>query len=127
MGEQCVLDLGGADVLAAADDRVVGATLAEQVAVDVEPAAVAGVEPAVGVGLRLDVGVRAAHLVATDLDLAGRVDAEVGAGLVGDPHLDARHRLADRRQARGPHRVVAVHRETVVVGAEQRARCCSSR
>ena len=84
VGEQRVLDLRGTDVLAAADDRVVGAALAEQVAVDVEPAAVAGVEPAVGVGLRLDVGVRTAHLVAPDLDLAGRVDAEVGAGVVDD-------------------------------------------
>ena len=118
--QEGVLDLGRADVLAAADDRVVGAALAEQVAVDVEPAAVAGVEPAVGVGLRLDVDVRAAHLVAADLDLAGRVDAEVGAGLVDDAHLDARHRLADRRQARRPHRVVAVHREAVVVGPEER-------
>src|SRR4029079_18383048 len=70
VGEQRVLDLGRADVSAAADDRVVGATLAEEVAVDVEPAAVAGVEPAVGVGLRVDVGVRATDLVAADLDLA---------------------------------------------------------
>ena len=50
--EQDVLDLGGGDVLAAADDRVVGAALDEQVALVVEPAAVAGGEPAVGVERR---------------------------------------------------------------------------
>ena len=74
--EQRVLDLGGADVLAAADDGVVGAALAEEVALDVEPAAVAGVEPAVGVDLRVGADVLAAHLVAADQDLAGLVGAE---------------------------------------------------
>jgi hypothetical protein len=42
VGEQGVLDLGGSDVLAAADDGVVGAALDEQVAVGIEPATVPG-------------------------------------------------------------------------------------
>ena len=97
--EQGVLDLGGRDVLAAADDGVVGAALAEQVALDVEPAAVAGVQPAVGVGLGVGADVLAADLVAADLDLAGLVGAEVVAAVVDDADLDAGQRLADRRQA----------------------------
>ena len=46
--DEHVLDLGRGDVLAAADDRVVGPARDEQVAVGVEPALVAGGEPAVG-------------------------------------------------------------------------------
>ena len=116
--EQRVLDLGGADVLAAADDGVVGATLAEHVALDVEPAAVAGVEPAVGVDLRVGAHVLAAHLVALDQDLARLVGAERVARLVDDAELDARHRLAHRPEAGGEERLVAVEREAVVVGSE---------
>ena len=74
--EQRVLDLGGRDVLAAADDRVVGAALAEEVALDVEPTAVAGVQPTVGVGLGVGADVLAADLVAADLDLSGLVGAD---------------------------------------------------
>ena len=89
---------GGADVLAAADDRVVGAAFAEQVALDVDPAAVAGVEPAVGVDLGLGADVLAADLVAADVDLAGRVGADVGAVGVDDADLDAGHGAPDRRE-----------------------------
>ena len=45
------LDLGGVDVLAAADDDVLQPVDHVQVAVVVEPAEIAGVEPAVGEGL----------------------------------------------------------------------------
>ena len=118
--EQRVLDLGGPDVLAAADDGVVGAALAEQVALDVDPAAVAGVEPAVGVDLRLGADVGAAHLVAADQDLAGHLGVELGAAVVDDADLDAGDGLADRREALLEHRLVAVEREAVVVGPEER-------
>ena len=119
MLEQRVLDLGGADVLAAADDRVVGAALAEEVALDVDPAAVAGVEPAVGVDLGVGAHVAAAHLVAADEDLAGLVGLERVAVGVGDADLDAGHRAADRLEPVLEQRLVAVEAEAVVVGAEE--------
>ena len=120
MLEQGVLDLGGCDVLAAPDDGVVGAALAEQVALDVEPAPVAGVQPAVVVGLGVGTDVLAADLVAADLDLAGLVGAHGVARVADDADLDARHRLPDRRQAVLEQGLVAVEREPVVVGTEDR-------
>ena len=67
--EQHLLDLGRRDVLAAPDDRVVAATLDEEVAVVVDPAAVAGGEPALGVERRGDAGVLPRHLLAPNPDL----------------------------------------------------------
>ena len=89
--DEDVLDLGGGDVLPAADDRVVGAAADEQVAVGVEVGHVAGGKPAVGVEDRSDAGVAARDLLAADEQLAGLVRAEDGAVLAADLNLDGRH------------------------------------
>ena len=91
---QLVLDQGGRDVLAAGgDDQLLLPVGDLQEAVGVELADVAGVQPAVGVErlagpLRVLV-VAAHHQRAADQHLA----------VVGDPHLHAGERLADRAGA----------------------------
>ena len=92
------LDLAGREVLAAADDHVVEPPVHEQVALVVEAAAVAGVEPAV-VGAAIDAEVLARHLLAAHPDLAElAVGHRVALG-IADRELDAR--AAPDRPSRG--------------------------
>src|SRR5581483_10672817 len=80
-------DLGGSDVLAPPDDRVVTPALNEEITVGVEPPEIPGGEPAVGVERRGPAEVLAGDLLAphADLpDLAGRQGEAVGAA---DAHL----------------------------------------
>ena len=79
MLDEHVFDLGRRDVLAAADDRVVGAAADEQVAALVEHRDVLGGEPALGVEHRTDLGVAARHLLAAHEQLAGLAGPEDGA------------------------------------------------
>jgi len=109
----------------AADDGVVGATFAEQVAVDVDPAAVAAVKPAVGVDLRIGADVVAADLLASDEDFAGFIGCHLVAFDVDDADLDAG--TGRPTDASGLERgSIAVEREAVIVGAEERDGACSS-
>ena len=81
--EQQLLDLLGADVLAAADDDVGHAVGDGEVAVVVEHADVAGAVPAVvveGRGGQLGVGVAEAAVGATAEDLAVVVEPDLDAG-----------------------------------------------
>src|SRR6185312_12762682 len=105
MFDEHVLDLGGSDVLAAADDRVVGPAADEQVAALVKHRNVFGGEPAVGVEHRTDVGIAARHLLAADVQLPGLPGSEDCPGLAADLYLDARHRLTDRPEPPG-YRIV---------------------
>ena len=104
------LDLGGVHVLAAADDDVLQAVDDVQVSVLVEPAHVAGSEPAVvgqrGRGRLGVVEVAAEHGRAPQPDLAGLAGRHRLAVRAGDPHLH------DRRDGRA-HAVGTAH----VVGA----------
>ena len=113
--DQDVLDLGRGDVLAAADDRVVGPTLDEEVAVVVDPAAVLGGEPALVVDDRALV-VLAGDLLAAQEHEADLADREGLVDLVADLDLDAGQDLADRPEAHGDR--VAGEGGGVVVGPE---------
>ena len=105
MAYEHVLDLGRRDVLAAADDGVVAATLHEHVAVGVGGAAVAGGEPALGVDARALPDVGAAHLRAAgepwDLRKAhayssyDHFDFKIPIGTVGDNYDRYRVRHAE--------------------------------
>ena len=82
------LDFPGIDVLAAADDHVLGPVDQDQVAVVVEVTDVAGVQPAVDDGLRgllRSVQVATHHVVALDDNLAGLTVGDRAARLVDDP------------------------------------------
>ena len=92
MGGDGVLDVGGVDVVAAADDHVLAAAHDVEVAVRVEPAEVAGHQPAVHPGPGRGLGV-----------------AVVLAGPARDPHAH----LAD---------LAGRHRRTVVVDADDLGR-----
>ena len=92
-----LLDLGRADVLAAADDDVLLAVGDREVAVGVEHADVAGHEPAVGVNaaaVRCRVGVADEAVGPATPDLARLARRDVVAVLVDEAHLDARQRCA---------------------------------
>ena len=98
--EEQLLDLGRADVLAAADDDVLLAVDDREEPVVVDHADVAGLEPAVGVERsrrQRGVGVpdEAVGALAPDLARLARVD-RVPAVVVAQLHLDAEHRR-DRR------------------------------
>ena len=101
MLDEDVFDLGRRDVLAAADDRVVGSTADEQVSALVKHGNVLGREPALGVEHRADLGVSARHLVAADEQFAGLARAEDRAVVGADLHLDAGYRLTDRAEPPG--------------------------
>ena len=95
-----LLDLARVDVVAAADDHVLLAVDDEVVAVGIDAADVAGVEPTVRVdrlGRRVGALPVALHdIVAADGDLAGVARGDIGACLVDEPNLDARDRGAHR-------------------------------
>ena len=104
MAEERVLDLGRVDVLAARDDHVRDPVVDVEIALRVEIAGVAGMEPAAAHGPRRLLGQvpvarhvlrRAAHDLA---DLARRHRVVLA---VDDGDLDALHRLAARQQALG--------------------------
>ena len=62
MLHQDVLDLGGCDVLPAADDGVISSPTDEQVPVGVEAGHVAGGKPAIGIQYRADLAITARYL-----------------------------------------------------------------
>ena len=101
MAQQHLLDLARIDVHAAADDQVLGAVLQREVAVRVEAADVAGVQPAaaqrLGGGLGL-VPVAGHHHVAPDQDLADLAGGELAVVVVDDADLDAGAGDADALQ-----------------------------
>ncbi len=107
---QHVLDLGRRDVLAAANDRVVGPALDEEVALVVQPAPVPGREPAARIEWRRLPVVFARDLLAAHPDLT-----------VANVDLDCRQHLPRRREPRHRGRV-AVSRGPVILGAEYRDR-----
>ena len=90
---QARLDLRRCDVLAAALDHVLQASLDADVAALVHRREIAGVQPALGVdgagGLLRQVVVAPRHARAAQAQLAG----------LGDPHLGVRQRPPDRRLA----------------------------
>src|SRR6476659_6815051 len=92
---QDALDLGGRDVLASADDRVVGAPADEQVALLVEVSNILGGKPAVRIEHRSDPGVAARHLLPADEELAGFARAQHGSVLCPDLHLNGGDGLTD--------------------------------
>src|SRR6202020_3231847 len=94
--QQDVLDLGGGDVLGAADDRVVGASADEQVAVGVEEAVIPGVEEAPVVDRAAQARVLGRHLRAAHADPAGLTGAEGFAAGAADFQFDPGQRPADR-------------------------------
>ena len=89
MPHEHLFDLGRCNVLAASDDRVVGAALNEQVPVFVDPSGIAGREPSVFVARRPPVGVATRNLVASDPDLTVRVGRNRMAAFP-DLYLDTR-------------------------------------
>src|SRR5437016_13264756 len=103
MLEQYVFDLGGGEVLAPADDHVVGPPDNEQVAVVVDEPEISAVEPTGVVAFRGICEVLAGDLLAADQDLtrlaergdrAGRVDAQLHPGQRPTGRLEA---TPDRR------------------------------
>ena len=91
---QRALDGGRRDVLAAADDHVLAAPGDPQVALVVQAAEIAGVQPAFGVDGRLVEAVVAGHL-----RRRAQQDLAVGqAGMREELDLDQRHRPAGRAQ-----------------------------
>jgi hypothetical protein len=87
MGEQGVLDHGGVDVVAAADDQVFGASREMDEAVVVDPRQIAGVQPAVDQLAKAvqHVTVCAAvdHVTGEDCRAADRQVADLAGGQVG--------------------------------------------
>ena len=113
MREQRVLDRRRVDVVAAADDQVLGAAGEADEAVVVDGAEVAGVEPAVAelaVGAQLGPGLAADQIAGEDVrpaqddrpDLAGLEERPVAGRLVDrdGPHLLVGQALAERSRAR---------------------------
>ena len=101
VGPDHLLDFARVDVEAAADDHVLLAVGDVEVAVGVEVADVAGVQPAVddrlrGLVRRLVVALH--HEVAAHADLAGRARRQDGAGVVHDLDADQRIGAPDRRE-----------------------------
>ena len=103
VGEQDFLDLARVDVVPAADHQVLGPVDDEVEAVLVRVADVAGVQPAAGQRARCrlrPVPVALHDVVPADLDLAELIAPRrqrLVAG-VGDAHLHAPDRLADRQR-----------------------------
>jgi len=93
--DQHVLEFGRCDVLAAADDGVVGPTADEQKPLLVNGGHILGREPALFVEDRTDAGVFARNLLATDKELTYLARSEHFAALVANLHLDTRHRVTD--------------------------------
>ena len=94
-----LLDLARIDVVTAADDHVLLAVDDEEVAVLVDLAHVAGVQPAVADrlgGRVLALPVALHHVVAPDHDLADLALRDLVAVVVDDLHLDALDRSPDR-------------------------------
>ena len=110
MGEQHFLDLARIDVGAAGDDQVLGAVLEVEIALLVEDADVAGMQPAAAQRgrARLRVLPIARHDHAAAEDLAGLARRHRLVLRIRDHHLDAGIRLAGRGQALAPARMVAV-------------------
>ena len=119
VGQQ-LLDLGGAHVLAAPDDDVLQPVGDGQVAVGVDDADVAGVEPAVLVdrlGRERGVGVAGEAVGATGEDLARLADADVVAVLVDRADLDPLERPAVGVDPLLPGRLVLGTGDRRVLGA----------
>ena len=111
MGEQHLLDLARIDVGAAGDDEVLGAVLEVQIAVGVEGADVAGVQPAAaqGRGRGLVVApIAGHHHVAAAEDFAGLARRQWPVLRVRNHHLDAGIRPAGRGEPLAPARMIAV-------------------
>src|SRR3546814_1087271 len=106
MREQYILDLAGRNVLAAAHDHVVGATVEKQIAVGIEITAVLGREPAVGIELTAEREILAGDLGSAHEDKARLFGAEPLAIVVADLEFD-RRRLANGCQAPMHERVAA--------------------
>ena len=143
MLDEAVLDLDAVDVLAAADDHVLGPVGDEQVAVVVEVADVAGVQPAVDDRRRRRLGlvpVARHDDRALDEDLAGLAGVRGACRRASAMReLDGRHRQADRvglsqrvgageRVATGRRlgEAVGVGRRLCTFGNVSRTRRCSS-
>src|SRR4029453_19682937 len=93
-----VLDPAGRHVPAPAHDDVVGAALEEDVALVVDPAAVARGEEAVGAHAAALAQVLPRHLLAAHADLAAHAGPDRLAVPRADLDLPARHRRAPRRE-----------------------------
>src|SRR3546814_17318566 len=101
MREQYILDLAGRNVLAAAHDHIVGATVEKQIAVGIEITAVLGREPAVGIELTAEREILAGDLGSAPEDKARLVGDEPLAIVVAALEFD-RRQPANRRPA-PPH------------------------
>src|SRR5581483_609822 len=106
------------DVLAAADDRVVGAPADEQVAVSVKQRNVFGGKPAVFVEHRPDLGVAARNLVSSHEQFTGLSHPEHGTVVTADLHLDAGYRLAYRTEPTADDLVGSGVRHAMILGSE---------
>ncbi len=135
MAVKDLLDLPRVDVVAAADDQVLGPVDDEVEAVLVAVTEVAGVQPAAAQGSlgRLRLASVALHdVVAADQDLADVVPTRRQrlVALAADAHLHAPDRLADRqrpaiagpverRRAAGLRQAVALEYRDAVLGLER--------
>ena len=105
MGGQCVLDLFGINVLAAADDHVFDAVDESEVAVLVEAAHVAGAQPTFddcARGLLGSVEIAAHDVRAGNENLSDGTDWQECSQLIGDCDGLARQRRTDRSQFAHP-------------------------
>src|SRR5262249_44353684 len=117
-----ILDFGGRDVLAAADDGVVGAPGDEQIAIVIERGDILRRKPPVFVEHRTDLGVFPGNLLATDEQLAGLTRAKHRAAVTPDLNLDARYRLAHRAEPSLDRLVGRAVRGAMIVGRQNRDR-----
>ncbi len=122
MGQDGILDLGGRDVLASSDDRVVGSSFDEQVAGTVEACSVVGGEPAVVVEDRSMLQILPRDLGAADPEQTGRSGRGGCAVLVAEQDLDAGNGTSDGGEPAPDGRIVGGQRCAVIVGAEERDR-----
>src|SRR6266536_1587932 len=108
--EQHFLDLARIDVGAAGDDHVLGAVLEREIALRVERADVAGVQPAAAQRCRARFRVAPItrhHHVAAAQNLPGLAGRQLAVLRVGDLDFDARIRPAGGRQPVEPARIAA--------------------
>src|SRR5690606_30715683 len=120
MSQDDVLDLGGRDVLRAADDGVVHPAPHEEEAFLVDIALVAGIEETALVDHPADAGVFGGDLVAADADTSHHTRFEHAVVEVADLEVDTGYDLSDRAEPRPDRLVVARERRSMVVGSENR-------
>src|SRR6201999_1144982 len=105
-----LFDLARVDVVAAADDHVLGPVDDVEVAVLVDAPDVAGIQPSVGgdrgLGGVRQIPIALHHVVAPDLDLTRLPSRDLDSVQINHPHLDAVDRGADGTRLAGPARVV---------------------